>query len=110
MLVVYEAVILAKILLVRYLAKLMTCRISFTICYITFKTRQEDGFVGEFMLFLDGISAWDDKTFPKIQNSGAKKVESTRERERERGLTPVMYVTRLLSHCQCLVSTRFGRI
>ena len=63
----------------------MACRrISFAICYITFKTRfsfkehmksgdhllapgtagVEGGFEGEFMLLLHGISVGDENTFP----------------------------------------------
>ena len=85
MLVVHGAGRPSKILQNRYLAKLMACRrMSFAICYITFKTRisfkehmksgthllapgpagVEGRFMGEFMLLLDGISMGDEDTFP----------------------------------------------
>ena len=67
MLVIHGASRPSKILQDIYLAKLMARRrISFAICYITFKTRisftehmkrgVKGGFVREFMLLLDGIS------------------------------------------------------
>ena len=86
MLVVNGACLTSKILQDRYLAKLMARkRIGFAICYITFKTRfsfkehmksgahllapgpagVKVGFMGEFILFLGGISvAGDEDTFP----------------------------------------------
>ena len=45
----------------------------------------------EIMLLLDGISVGGQST-----------------RERERGFTPVMSVTKLSSLCKCLASTKFG--
>ena len=85
MLVVHGASSPSKILLDRYLAKFLArWRISFAICYITFKTRfsfkepmqsgahllapgpagVKGGFEGEFMLLLELISVGNEDTFP----------------------------------------------
>ena len=85
MLLVHGAGRPLEVLQDRYLAKLMArTRISFAICYITFKMRfsfkeniksgahllvpkpaaVKSRFVGKFMLLLDGISVGDEDTFP----------------------------------------------
>ena len=106
MLVVHGASRPSKILQDRYLAKLMARRrISFAICYITFKTRisfEEHMKRGAHLLapgagrVCEGIhvvAEWD-------QCGGTKY-------KRERRFTPVISETRLLSLCQHLPSTKF---